>query len=228
MACRRRAERCEGATGFLLPSSEAAAPRSISTQGGPSYARPGPVMRPRRAPRRARQPTRFVDRSPAEVVATLLYEGQGIWRRAHDAHRPGQGPPEASRCESGAIAQSEQSASDPDSPSWWPRAPTRPGPGITHHPWWMPGALKRWIVGARVYLNCRQSTSSAAGGVGWMVAAIGRTRPRSPRRCWRGNGCLKQGDRGRQLAHPAERTLRRADDQRPSQLIADRRAHPTL
>ena len=60
-------------TGFLLPSSEARSRASAA----PSYARPGPVcVRTRARPRRARQPQRFVDRSPAEVVATLLDEGQ--------------------------------------------------------------------------------------------------------------------------------------------------------
>ena len=62
-----------GATGFLLPSSEARSRASAA----PSYARPGPCVRPNaRTSLDVLASPRFVDRSPAEVVATLLDEGQ--------------------------------------------------------------------------------------------------------------------------------------------------------
>ena len=61
-----------GATGFLLPSSEARSRASAA----PSYARPGPVCVRRAHVLDVLASPRFVDRSPAEVVATLLDEGQ--------------------------------------------------------------------------------------------------------------------------------------------------------
>ena len=108
---------------------------------------------------------RFVDRSPAEVVATLLDEGRYLCAertmyRILAANRP--------------VRERRNQRSHPatPSPSWWPRAPTRPGPGTS------PGSGGPNAGRPSTSMSC--STSSAATSwAGWLP--IGRT-PRSPRR----------------------------------------------
>ena len=141
-----------GATGFLLPSSEA---RRSRASAAPSYARPGPAcVRTRARPRRARQP-RFVDRSPAEVVATLLDEGRYLCAertmyRILAANQP--------------VRERRNQRSHPcyTKPSWWPRGPTRPGPGTS------PGSGGPNAGRPSTSMSC--STSSAATSWAGMVA----------------------------------------------------------
>ena len=110
-----------GATGFLLPSSEARSRASAA----PSYARPGPVCvrttrtsstcSPARASSTGHRPRSSRRCSMKASICAPSARCTGSW-------------PRTSRCESFAI-----SAVIPATPStsWWPRAPTRPVPGIS-------------------------------------------------------------------------------------------------
>ena len=99
---------------------------------------------------------RFVDRAPAEVVATLAR------RRPLACARSGRGTgswPPISRSESGAISASIPST---PSPSWWPRRRTRPGPGTSPSCWDRP----KWTY-FHLYVVLDIFSRYA---VGWMVA----------------------------------------------------------
>ena len=104
-----------GATGLMLPSSEARSRASAA----PSYARPGiACVRTRACPRRDRQPVLRRPAPQAEViVATVLRWRQVSVGRAHDVPDPGREP-------AGARAeQSVQSALlDQASRRWRPSA----------------------------------------------------------------------------------------------------------
>ena len=67
---------------------------------------------------------RFVDRSPAEVVATLLDEGRYLCAERTMYRILAANQPVRERAISAVIPATP-------SPSWWPRAPTRPGPGTS-------------------------------------------------------------------------------------------------
>ena len=107
---------------------------------------------------------RFVDRSPAEVVATLLDEGQYLCAE-RTMYRI---LLRTSRSESGEISSAIPATPSPS----WPRGPTRPGPGTS------PGSGGPNAGRPSTSTSC--STSSAATSwAGWLPT--GRT-PRSPRR----------------------------------------------
>ena len=108
---------------------------------------------------------RFVDRSPAEVVATLLDEGQYLCAertmyRILAANQP--------------VRERRNQRSHPcyTKPELVATAPTRPGPGIS------PGSGGPNAGRPSTSTSCSTS-SAAASWAGWLP--IGRT-PRSPRR----------------------------------------------
>ena len=99
---------------------------------------------------------RFVDRSPAEVVATLLDEGQYLCAERTMYRILAANQPVRERRAISAVIPATPS------PSWWPRAPTRPGPGIITR---LRGP-KRWTS---FYLYVLLDIFSRCV-VGWMVA----------------------------------------------------------
>ena len=144
-----------GATGFLLPSSEARSRASAA----PSYARPGPVCvrnartsstcSPARASSTGHRPRSSRRCSMKASICAPSARCTGSW-------------PRTSRCESGAISAVIPAT---PSPSWWPRAPTRPGPGISPGSGG-PNADVRWTS---FYLYVLLDIFSRCV-VGWMVA----------------------------------------------------------
>ena len=113
--------------------------------------------------------------------------------------------PRTSRCESGAISAVIPAT---PSPSWWPRAPTRPGPG--HHP--APGAQTLDVLLPLCLARHLQPLRRGLDG-----CRSGERRAR--RDADRGN--LSQARHRAPGAHPAFGPRRADDQQATAQLLAD-------